>query len=391
MNIDQTLAVALLDPDRPQPQAVFDHATGQATVTVGEETWELDPVALTRLHERITRHNLLVASAAAEAHLVEAAEAAEKARVAALRSSWSLASLGLVEAPEGSGRWRIESGDGAWATLRAGDFDDDVLVDLFADESGAAAMTVRVSFSARSGTSLRLERWEAGNVPWGLPDTNERRARVEALRAASPLAGIDTNDLVALLNVAPAYAEWKAKLAAEVAEAEGLWEERKAQKEAAAKEWKRKSRDKNRIPNAALDQLCKNLSSVSYDSTGYPTSGWRVEPVIVVGEERPRGLEDDDSRWGRRGGTKVGLSRVHYVVRLEHFEARHRASRRSAPGYKFYESDLEKVRKALPGCVVKMPEGGGTIFIASDQPEYVEALDAALVEWVLAGPPGGDD
>lgn len=181
-----------------------------------------------------------------------------------------------------------------------------------------------------------------------------------------------------LVGTAPQTREWVIAMA----EAVALIKDADAARELERTQWAKLSRSKDRIPNGPLNAWMKDMSSIDYLANGAPAGGWTVIAETLVGRTRPRHLEGRGRGAGR--AKPVGLAQVYYAVRLVY--ADHRGRRDPGSFHSFYDSQVAKLREALPGCVIRVPEDAKAVFVAFDKPEYVQALDAALVEWVLAGP-----
>lgn len=191
-----------------------------------------------------------------------------------------------------------------------------------------------------------------------------------------PTTNVVADHVAAFAHAAPDVVEW-VKAMDEAVAAEDVAKDEQA---AEASEWMRLSRSKDRIPTAALNKWMKDHSHVDHDSTGYATGGYRVVVKALVGRTRPRHMEPTYRRGHRR--KSAGVAEVLYVAKLVHEGVRFRDN---ASFHSFYSLQVEQLREALPGCVVKVPDDGKAVFVAFDRPEYVEALDAALVEHVLLG------
>ena len=191
-----------------------------------------------------------------------------------------------------------------------------------------------------------------------------------------PTTPVVADHVAALARVAPDVVDWVRAMDAAVA-AEADAQEAQA---AEATEWMRLSRSKDRIPTAALNKWMKDHSHLDHDSSGYAYGGYRVVAKAIVGRTRPRHMDPEYLRGGRR--KSAGVTEVLYVAKLVHESVRHRDT---TSFHSFYSSQVDQLREALPGCVVKVPDDGKAVFVAFDRPEYIQALDAALVEHVLLG------
>lgn len=329
------------------------------------------------------------------------ADAARRAEAEALGrwAGWTPREWGL--APAGGGRWaagagvvsatlvspdgraRAGKGVGAEAGAEAG------LRLVVADEAGTEVATISVSLESAVTGVVRVyangidgyTRPPSGGSPVYLP-----RAERQALEAEDPWAGIDLTSsepqelLAAVAGVSLVAGEWIRRIDAAKAAARDAEVARAGETERLSAEWRRKSRPAGRLPTKVLSEWCRAKSHIDYERSGIATGGWRVEPETIVGERRPREIET------RRRVKAVGVAEVAYVARIAYFEARYR-SRRMSKSLRFYPSDVDSLRQALPGFVVKVPEDHKVIFVAVDSPEYLEALDAALAEWILVGSP----
>lgn len=208
-------------------------------------------------------------------------------------------------------------------------------------------------------------------------------ARFRDLTDVSPWRTLDLPNVTrpaeavaALASVAHLVTDWVRQVDDLLVEAETV----KADRARQATEWARLSRSKDRIPTRELKAWMANASHIDYAANGLAIGGWQVVSASVVGATRPHHLDAK-----RRGDKAVGVAEVLYVARLFHTSPRdHRQGR--LDNLRFRDTDLTTLRAALPACVVKMPEDGSALFVAYDKPEYLEALDAAMVEWVLLGP-----
>lgn len=173
--------------------------------------------------------------------------------------------------------------------------------------------------------------------------------------------------------------DWVRGRVADDERAHQISQERKAQ----AREWAALSRSKDRIPTAKLQAWMRQESHLEHDSTGYVIGGVRVVSRMVSGRTRPEFLSPQPYR-RQRAEKAVGVSEVLWVARLEHESVRF-ADRKRRSGHRFYDSEIQRLRDTMPGLIVQVPEDRQAIFVAVDSPEHRQALDAAIVEWVLLG------
>lgn len=389
------LLTALAGTEPAEPQ-------GDGTVRRGPRTFTAaDSGTLTALRDAGERAaGVLAALHRAEQLHREQQAAADLAAAEAAWAGWTPATIGLVETPAGSGRWCWPDRDGVWVTA---DADPAPLGPSYAPRP--VATRLRVHADAADGPVelgeviapvLGAPQLDPAREKWLHRDGETRpddrtyrdltgRRPWDACREQTPPPADLAGQLAWLADAAPVVLPWLAQVAAACADA-AVREQAKA---ALARDWERKSRSKRRIPNKVLTDWCKKHSRVDYDASGYPTGGWQATPVTLVGEERPAVLSPD--RWaGRRrsrGERPAGVERLFYVVRLEFQDAAGRFGKRERLRYhSFSAADIDELRGLLPGCVVKAPEDRKVVFVAFDAPEFVTELDAALAEWVLAGP-----
>lgn len=317
------------------------------------------------------------------AHL--AAEETERRKAEQART-WSPAEIGLVEH---DGRWRRPVGAGAVGVERNPDVGT-VTLSVFADgaDDACAAVSYRVgdepnrwwpsvSIPAMSVAQRRVSPYSQLAA---IDDETRERLLAAFPLAGEPLEGVSLGEVVGvLLERSETLQEWSEEVHAAHGAAEAAKAARDEERAEATREWRRKSRGKDRIPNKAIDDWARAKSHVEYTRDGVATSGWRVDVIPVDSERRPEGVEDN-----------VGVKEILRVVRLQHVDARYRRRRTSA-GLRFYDSDLTSLRETLPDCVVKAPEDGAVVFVAVNTPDAVEILDGALATWVLTGGDPGDD
>jgi hypothetical protein len=200
---------------------------------------------------------------------------------------------------------------------------------------------------------------ELGESPW---------------QAGTPSADTALEGIRSLVARAPEVTPWITAVDALLADAAVVEAERAAE----ASQWRRLSKPSGRIPTKALKKWMTDTSHIEYDSTGFATGGSKVTCHIVSGRTRPRHLDSQRPRQ-----KAVGVAEVLYVARLERGSVRRHLD--GAIGFQFYDSELVKLREALPDCVVRMPEDGSAIFVSTNDPAHVQELEAAMVEWVLLG------
>lgn len=304
---------------------------------------------------------------------------------AATARAWTPSSLGLIEHPEKSGQWRTDTTAQSFLTFEPGDTDDTLLLHVAFNDLPAAVMSLTADGEAWHATLVKGRDY---HIPtWNCDDwVVELSEQLDQHRRANPLdsipAGIDAVRYI--LDRAEQSAAFNATSSEIIAAYETRRDAEQEAKEAVAREWRRKSRSDDHIPTGPLKQLCKDMSYIDYAKEGYATGGYRVDAIPVVSEKRPDELVEPRRRSHRSSGSTIGAVELFYVVRLEKNDATF-TTRRKKSYSSFYDSDLERIRESLPGCVVKAPETKSVVFVARDLPEHVEALDAAIVEWVFSG------
>lgn len=348
-----------------------------------------DEGALAELTAHLTAlENLGRAAAQARAALTQHATNEKQARTAQRRAQIrdryadaSARTFGLVDTETG---WTLP-GDSAEAAVRAA---------LAADVPhawGEPTTLLALDVTTTGGTPLGQVRVDVdGNVSTHRP-FGTRRPETSLIGQdlakelydtdpwptyAAPASTVDVVEHVAALAAhAPALEPWSARMATAFATVQQVTEQHRAE----AAEWARLSRAADRIPTATLNKWMAANSHVEYTADGFAMGGWRVVAQTVVGRTRPRHLD----RPGKRQRA-VGVKEVVYVARIVHESVR-RFERDGRGFHTFSDRDIATLEEILPGCEVKVPEDRKALFVAVKDERYREALDAAVVEWVLLG------
>lgn len=359
--------------DGPDVHVTGDEQPFTATLPDGDHL-TLDDQTTAALDE-VQRAGRLAGAilAAARSHRHALAEQRVGDARAATRARYQNPDAGLLGLRAVGGRWVLDGADTVTVTsadLPSRSWSRPEWAAAFAVAvHGKPVGTVRVDVDGHVTAEGRHRNVTA--VALGGDPAARQLVREDPWRTTEPPAFARVGDAAAwLANQSAAAREWTEAVDAALARQANL----AAEREQEAVEWAKASRSRDRIPNGKLNTWMRDNSYVDHYADGLPKSGYKLAAEHVVGRKRPRHLDGN----GRRKA--VGVSELLYVARVVHVDAR---SGRPAGYHTFSDRQRSELADLLPGCVVEATEDRKALFVAFDAPQYREALDAALVAWVM--------